>query len=454
MSTDLYSTVTYSLAGLIENIDSGEMGLPELQRPFVWNSAKVRDLFDSMYRGFPVGYFLLWGNESQPGAKKIGTGAKQQRVPRLMIVDGQQRLTSLYAVLKGKPIIDDDYKETRIRIAFRPRDRRFGVTDAAIARDPEYIPDISEVWNGGGSLHKFSKEFLARLGESRTLSESQEDDLTEAIHLLHGLSGYQFTAVELAPRIDPEQVAEVFVRINSKGVNLNQADFILTLMSVWDAQAYVLDLTNWHEFIKVLVRAGFRSSKMISSQNAVVYCYLLYLIGKRDFNVEPGALRDVIARWFFMVALTGRYTGSYESQVEADLARMRGLDSPDAFVSQLNRIIDDVFTPDYWEITLPNEFESSAGFSPTLFGYYASLNVLDARILFSSMRVNQLMDPALNANKAPVERHHLFPRAYLKSMGVTEVRDINQIANMALVEWAGQHSDLRSTAIGVLPTPG
>jgi hypothetical protein len=516
VSTDLYSTVTYSLAGLIENIDSGEIGLPELQRPFVWNSAKVRDLFDSMYRGFPVGYFLLWGNDSQPGAKKIGTGPKQQPVPRLMIVDGQQRLTSLYAVLKGKSVVDDDYKETRIRIAFRPRDRRFAVTDAAIARDPEYIPDISDVWNGGGSLHKFSKEFLVRLGESRTLSESQEDDLTEAIHLLHGLSGYQFTAVELAPKIDPEQVAEVFVRINSKGVNLNQADFILTLMSVWweegrndleafcrssrvpstagpspynhfietdpdqllrvavglafrrarlsavysvlqgrdpetgqmsierreeqfdvlrDAQAYVLDLTNWHEFIKVLVRAGFRSSKMISSQNALIYCYLFYLVGKRDFGVEASALRDVIARWFFMVALTGRYTGSYESQVEADLARLRGLDTADAFVSQLNRVIDDVFTEDYWEITLPNEFESSAGFSPTLFGYYASLNLLDARILFSSMRVNQLMDPALNANKAPVERHHLFPRAYLKSMGVTEVRDINQIANMALVEW-------------------
>jgi hypothetical protein len=108
----------------------------------------------------------------------------------------------------------------------------------------------------------------------------------------------------------------------------------------------VLDLTNWHEFIKVL---------------------------------------------FFMAALTGRYTGSYESQVEADLARLRDLDTPNSFVSQLNRVIDDVFTADYWEITLPNEFESSAGFSPTLFGYYASLNLLDARVLFSSMRVNQLM---------------------------------------------------------------
>lgn len=517
MSTDLYSTVTYSLAGLIENIDTGEIGLPELQRPFVWNGAKVRDLFDSMYRGFPVGYFLLWGNDSQPGTKKIGTGAKQQPVPRLMIVDGQQRLTSLYAVLKGQSVVDDDYKETRIRIAFRPRDRRFAVTDAPIVKDPEYIADISAIWNGGGSLHKFTKEFLARLTGARELTEAEEDDLTEAIHLLHGLSGYQFTAVELGPRIDPEQVAEVFVRINSKGVNLNQADFILTLMSVWweegrrdleafcracrtpsadgspspynhfidadpdqllrvgvglafrrarlsavysvlrgrdpetgqasserrdeqfavlrEAQAYALDLTNWHEFLKVLVRAGFRSSKMISSGNALIYTYLFYLVGKRDFGVAPGPLREAISRWFFMVALTGRYTGSYESRVEADLARLRDLSTAEEFVAELDRVVDDVLTEDYWQITLPNEFESSGGFSPTLFGYYASLNLLDARVLFSKMRVNQLLDPALSPNRAAVERHHLFPRAYLKSMGITETRDINQIANMALVEW-------------------
>lgn len=516
MSTDLYSTVTYSLAGLIENIDSGELGLPEIQRPFVWNSAKVRDLFDSMYRGFPVGYFLLWGNDSQPGSRKIGIGPKQQPVPRLMIVDGPQRLTSLYAVLRGQPVIDDDYKETRIKIAFRPRDRRFAVNDAAISKDPEYIPDISRVWTEGGSLHKFTKEFLAKLTGSRGLTDEQEDDLTEAIHLLHGLSGYQFTAVELASKIEPEQVAEVFVRINSKGVNLNQADFILTLMSVWweegrrdleefcracrapssngpspynhfiepdpdqllrvgvgiafrrarlsavysvlrgrdpetgqssrdhleeqfavlrDAQAYVLDLTNWHEFVKVLVRAGFRSSRMISSRNALIYCYLFFLIGKRDFGVAPGPLRDVLSRWFFMVSLTGRYTGSYESQVEADLARLRGLSSAEEFIAELDGVVNDAFTEDYWEITLPNDFESSAGYGPSLFGYYAALNLLDARVLFSNMRVNQLLDPALNPNRAAVERHHLFPRAYLKSMGVTEVRDINQIANMALVEW-------------------
>ena len=146
MSKTLFKKVDYSLSKLIHDIDHGEIGLPELQRPFVWTSSKVRDLFDSMYRGFPVGYFLFWSNEHLSSTKQIGTDIKQRKVPRLLIVDGQQRLTSLYAVLKGKSVLTEDYKETKIQIAFRPKDGQFEVADAAIKRDPEFIPDISIIW--------------------------------------------------------------------------------------------------------------------------------------------------------------------------------------------------------------------------------------------------------------------------------------------------------------------
>src|SRR5512136_1347087 len=108
MSVTLFKEVSYSLSKLIADIDMGEIGLPELQRPFVWPNAKVRDLFDSMYRGFPVGSLLFWVNGFSDTHRHIGTGEKQ-RVPRLLIVDGQQRLTSLYAVLKGKEVIRRDY---------------------------------------------------------------------------------------------------------------------------------------------------------------------------------------------------------------------------------------------------------------------------------------------------------------------------------------------------------
>src|SRR5579864_2483332 len=144
MNATLFKEVSYSLAKLIQDIELGEIGLPEIQRPFVWANTKVRDLFDSMYKGFPVGYLLFWANGIENGHRQIGTDYKQ-KIPRLLIVDGQQRLTSLYAVLKGIPIVREDYKRDRIYIAFRPKDQKFEVADAAIRKDPEYIQDISAI---------------------------------------------------------------------------------------------------------------------------------------------------------------------------------------------------------------------------------------------------------------------------------------------------------------------
>lgn len=138
-----FKRVDYDLSGLLHYIDIGDIGLPDIQRPFVWSNAKVRDLFDSMYRGFPVGYLLFWENSQSNGVKQIGVGDKQHSVPMRLIVDGQQRLTSLYAVFRGKKVLDEDYRERLIEIAFRPRDGSFDVANAAIRRDPEWIPNIS-----------------------------------------------------------------------------------------------------------------------------------------------------------------------------------------------------------------------------------------------------------------------------------------------------------------------
>src|SRR5262249_54844418 len=138
----LFKETHYPVKLLIENIDRGQIGLPDLQRPFVWPTVRIRDLFDSMYRGFPVGYLLFW--QSSSDGRQIGIDGKQT-APSLLIVDGQQRLTSLYSVLKGKPIVNSDYESVRIQIAFRPSDGAFQVADAAIRKDPEFIPDISKL---------------------------------------------------------------------------------------------------------------------------------------------------------------------------------------------------------------------------------------------------------------------------------------------------------------------
>lgn len=228
-----FKRVDYDLSGLLHFIDIGDIGLPDIQRPFVWSNSKVRDLFDSMYRGFPVGYLLFWENGNTNGTRAIGTEGKAHRVPARLIVDGQQRLTSLYAVFRGKNVVDQDYKERHIDIAFRPRDGKFEVADAAIRKDPEFIPDISEMWISGASSRRLVNDFISKLSAKVPLSADEEEHIAHNLDRLFDLQRYPFTALEIASSVDEEQVADIFVRINSEGVKLNQADFILTLLSVF-----------------------------------------------------------------------------------------------------------------------------------------------------------------------------------------------------------------------------
>jgi uncharacterized protein with ParB-like and HNH nuclease domain len=136
MADVLFKKVDYTLKKLVEDIYMGEIGLPDIQRPFVWSTSKVRDLFDSMYRGYPIGYLLLWEN-GDPGEYRAIGAIPKQKVPRLLIADGQQRLSSLYAVIKTVPVVSKDFSSYRIRIAFQPREEKFEVTNPAIEKNAE-----------------------------------------------------------------------------------------------------------------------------------------------------------------------------------------------------------------------------------------------------------------------------------------------------------------------------
>ena len=233
MSETVFTKVDYDLGTLIKLISLGEIGLPDIQRPFVWKNTKVRDLFDSMYKGYPVGYLLLWRN-GLADDRTIGTDHKQ-KPPRLVIVDGQQRLTSLYAVIKSISVIRENYESEKIRIAFNPLEGKFEVADAAILRDKAYIPDISILWSSDAKITRVIKDYQVGLSTTKEVTDQEESVIEDNILKLQGLLSFPFTTLELAANISEENVSDVFVRINSKGTPLNQADFILTLMSVfWD----------------------------------------------------------------------------------------------------------------------------------------------------------------------------------------------------------------------------
>lgn len=526
-SKTCFKRVDYDLSGLLLYIDIGDIGLPDIQRPFVWSNAKVRDLLDSMYRGFPVGYLLFWENGADNGVKRIGLAGKQHDVPSRLIVDGQQRLTALYAVFRGKKVLDADYVERYIEIAFRPRDGKFEVADAAIKRDPEWIPNISELWASDKSRYQMVKEFLKQLSAKTGLSEEDQEMIAHNLDRLFDLEKYPFTALEIVPTVDEEQVADIFVRINSEGVRLDQADFILTLMSVfWDegrkkleefcrearrppaassaaspfnhfirphpdqllrvavalgfwrgrlrsvyqvlrgkdletgkfsderrdaqfkvlqgALADVLNLTNWHQFISCLIGAGFRSGEMISSQNALLYAYVFYLLGRKHFGLPEHRLHKLISRWFFASSLTGRYTGSPETVIDSDLNRLKAAKDGEAFVRTLHNMMATELTNDFWMVTLPATLESSSARNPAWFAYVAAQNLLGAPVLFSYKKISELLDPAIKARKKTLERHHLFPRAFLERQGIEDLKEINQVANFALLEWP-ENIDINDT---------
>jgi hypothetical protein len=525
MAKTIFKPVSYELSQLLGDIDLGKLALPELQRPFVWQKTAVRDLLDSMYRGFPIGYLMLW-NAAEADAKLIGANGKQHTSTEF-IVDGQQRLTSLYAVMKGAEITFKDFSKGRIRIAFRPRDERFEVTDAAVEKDPEFLPSITELW--AGEDWEVINAFVERLSAARpeALENSQEKQLRAALGRLDGLEDFPFQAVQIGHEVDEEAVAEIFLRVNSGGTKLTQADFILTMLSVFReddrrrlesfaraagamseagqtspynhlvkpkadqllrvavlvafhrgrlqsvlallragdvdgevseeagretqldkltaAVDRVLDLTSWHEYIKALMSAGFRRSNEISSENNVVLVYALYLIG-RSYGLSHSDLRTTIARYFFMSSLTGRYTGSFETRITQDVQAFTQATDGAAYLDRLRQAISTELTPDYWTIRLPQMLATSSARSPGLFAYAASLCLLNARVppfvygdagqeRKSSLLIRDLFDPVVHPKKNPVERHHLFPRAYLETEGIDDTRSINQIANFSYVEW-------------------
>lgn len=514
MTDTLFSQVNYTIGKLIDQIEIGTIGLPDIQRPFVWKNSKIRDLFDSLYQGYPVGYFLFWQN-ALADSKAIGTDYKQKH-PQIFIVDGQQRLTSLYAVIKGISVVRENYKKETIEIAFNPLQEKFEVADAAIRRNKAYISNISMLWNSEIGFISLVKNYIENLESSREVSDEEKRKIERAIEKLKNLLSFSMTALELSSDITEDQVAEVFVRINSKGKSLNQADFILTLMSVfWDegrtqleefcgeartpstgkpspfnyiaqprpdqllracvglgfkrarlkyvysilrgkdleteqfsderriqqfqvlkeAQSNVLNLTYWHDYLKAIQTAGYINSHMISSTINLIFTYILYLVGRTEYGINEFTLRKVIARWFFMSSITGRYTGSPESVMEFDLGRLKGVNSAEDYINLLTRVCSEVLRADFWETTLPNELATASAISPSQFAYHASLVILEAKALFSNLKVAELLNPAITATKSAAEKHHLFPKAYLKTKGISDLRETNQTANYAYLEW-------------------
>lgn len=213
-----YSVNNHSVDNIISWISSGEIAIPEMQRPFVWETSKVRDLMDSLYKGYPVGYLIIWKN---PDVKlKDGTLSSGKKI----VIDGQQRITALTAAIAGKDVVNQQYKKVRIKISFNPIDEKFEVFNPAIEKDSKYINDISEVFKP--DFNSFN--FAVKYGKLNNVNPA---DVSNTITKLTAIKNNSIGVIDLDSDLDIETVTDIFIRINSKGTVLSQADFAMSKIS-------------------------------------------------------------------------------------------------------------------------------------------------------------------------------------------------------------------------------
>lgn len=523
MGKELFNNIPSKVEDLLRDVEIGKIGLPDLQRPFVWPDSKVRNLLDSMMKGYPIGYIMLWSSpEDYENTGQIGRNEKIYRQPDDLVIDGQQRLTALLAAMHGVEIRDKNYSVRRIRIAFNPLTREFAVWTQAYERNPEWVSAISSVFEADRehSTSKFRKAYIRQANEGRErngkdpLTDEEEDIVEQNINDLLNLGIYTLPTLKINSKADEEDVAELFVRVNSGGTKLTEKNFIETLLAVFDNEvhdkigafcaesripaertsynhiiavdpshliriavgvafrrarlkyAYMLlrgkdlksgvtstktrednlakfkdglalatDLNNWHAFLNLFSRAGYLKGSIVASTNAVVFSYVLYLIGRYSYKVPPMKLNQVITKWIFMATVTLFYTGSTESEVEKQFADLRYVKDAEGFVSYLESVIETRFTDDYFAYTLPSSLEGSSANSPAWFGYVASLIVLGTPMLFSTAPLSQHFVVGSNGGKSSIDKHHIFPKNYLAQIGYDNDRDRNQIANFTYLDY-------------------
>ena len=516
MATQRYSVTPHPIETLLTWVKSGEIAIPEIQRPFVWEATRVRNLLDSLYQGYPVGYLIAWRN---PSVKlKDGTTSAGKRI----LIDGQQRVTALMASLLGVEVLTEDYETVQIRIAFNPQTESFEVSNPAIRKDVAWLPDVAAVFNPTTSVFQLVSEYCA------ANPACSQDVVFKVIERLRGIVHNHVGIIELAEDLDIETVTEIFIRVNSAGAQLSQADFAMSKIAVnesyggnvlrkaidyfchlavapdfkakiekgdpafvgsefYGKMKWICDVNDdiydptytdmlrvaftsefgrgklqdlvallsgrnfetkqfedaiaeqsfaklkdgIHAFINethfkritmILRSAGFITSDMISSQNAVNFAYILYLRGRKE-GLPAAELEQLVRRWFAMSVLRGRYSGSPESTFDFDIRQIesRGVKTV------VETVIAAELPDSFWTGMLPQFMATSSAKSPYFLCYKAAQGKLgDKGFLSTNITVTDLL-----LNRSDI--HHVYPRQHLKGKGLS-ASTYNQIANYVVAQ--------------------
>jgi len=224
MDKQKYNNYPLAISQILGLIEANDIAIPEIQRPFVWRRSQVRDLMDSLYKGYPTGYIIIWKN---PYVKlKNGSLSEGKKV----LIDGQQRITAMMTAIAGKSIVFDDYSEGRVKIAFDPfaaisdnaDAELFAVQTPAHLKSKRWIPDIAELFKPDFSSFKFINQYVS------DNPEMDQEELHKVLESLKNLQHCNIGVIELDATLDIDVVTDIFIRINSKGTSLSQGDFVMS----------------------------------------------------------------------------------------------------------------------------------------------------------------------------------------------------------------------------------
>lgn len=224
MIIEKYNPNSLSVSAILGLIASGDIAIPEIQRPFVWKKTQVRDLLDSLYKGYPTGYLIIWKN---PNVKlKDGSVSAGKKI----LIDGQQRVTALMTAIAGIPVIDASYKKERVKIAFNPfealsddKDAEiFAVQDQSHLKSKKWIPDVAEIFKNNFSVFSFIMKYCS------DNPDMDPETLDRILTNLRSIGNRLIGVIELSENLDIDIVTDIFIRINSKGTALSQGDFVMS----------------------------------------------------------------------------------------------------------------------------------------------------------------------------------------------------------------------------------
>lgn len=511
-----YSVTHHPVKTILAWVEAKEIAIPEIQRPFVWSATQVRDLLDSLYWGFPVGYLIAWRN---PNIRlKDGSTSAGKKI----LIDGQQRVTALMAAFLGREVVTKDYKRTRIKIAFNPREERFEVSNPAIEKDVAWISDVAELLKPDVKLFDFVGAFCEKN------AGTTKEEIFKKVDEVRGMVNSAVGLIELNDDLDIQTVTEIFIRINSAGTELSQADFAMSKIATnetyggqdlrkaidyfchlsvepqyyglikeadnaftktdyWKQMTWLKDeqddiydpkytdmlrvaftsefqrgkledlvallggrnfetktheesiaetsfgrlsqavmefmnKTDFQRFVMIIRSAGFVDSSMLTSQNALNFAYILYLTLRKQ-KKQSATIETLVRRWFVLSTLTGRYSGSPESQFDSDIRQLH-LQGCDSFIRSTEAA---VLSDAYWTAALPMAMNTSVASSP-YFRVFKAAQILakDNGFLSKAHTVAILQE-------SHSDIHHLFPKDLLKKSGKNR-GDYNQIANYAVTQ--------------------